>query len=165
MHQLFAIFNNLLGYLHTHILDAIAKYQLYGLVSAKKPMQQALAIGRADGIVLPFAEYGRYILEILTTMAGENNKDKYLDRLVAEASQYRRNLESAAQNKAPALHLTEREKEILRLLIEGQPNKEIAGRLFIAEITVKKTITSIYRKLGVSSRAAAVRKTMELKLI
>lgn len=165
MHQLFSIFNNLLGHLHAHILDAIAKYQLYGPEEAKKAMWQALAIGRADGVILPFAEYGKYILDILAALARESKKDKYLNRLVDAASQYRRNLESAGKNKTPASQLTEREKEILRLLIEGQPNKEIAGRLFVAEITVKKTITSIYRKLGVSSRAAAVRKTMELKLI
>ncbi|MGI6469289.1 MAG: response regulator transcription factor [Syntrophomonadaceae bacterium] len=61
--------------------------------------------------------------------------------------------------------MTEREKEILKLLSEGHHNKEIAGRLYIAEITVKKAPSSIYRKLGVSSRAAAVRKTMEHKLI
>jgi LuxR family maltose regulon positive regulatory protein len=165
MRQLFSIFNNLLGHLHAHILDAIAKYQLYGPEKAKKAMQQALAIGRADGVILTFAEYGKYILETLAELAKESKKDKYLDRLVAEASLYRRNLESAGKNKTPVFQLTEREKAILRLLIEGLPNKEIAGRLFIAEITVKKTITSIYRKLGVSSRAAAVRKTMELKLI
>lgn len=165
LHQLFSTFNNLLGQLHAHLLDAIAKHQLYGLVKAKKTMGQALAIGRADGVILPFAEYGEYILDILAALAGESKKDRYLDRLVTEASQYKRNLESAGKNKTPACRLTEREKEILKLLSEGQPNKEIAGRLFIAEITVKKTITSIYRKLGVSSRAAAVRKTMELKII
>ncbi|MFX4262444.1 LuxR C-terminal-related transcriptional regulator [Pelotomaculum propionicicum] len=165
MRQLFSIFNNLLGHLHTHVLDAIAKNQLYGPEKAKIALRQALAIGRADGIILPYAEYGEYILDILADLARESKKDKYLDRLVNESTQYRRNLVSAGKNKSPVLKLTEREKDILRLLIEGQPNKEIAGRLFIAEITVKKTITSIYRKLGVSSRAAAVRKTMELKLI
>lgn len=43
--RLFAIFNNLLGHLHAHILDAIAKYHLYGPVKAKESMQQALASG------------------------------------------------------------------------------------------------------------------------
>ncbi len=165
MHQLFSIFNNLLGHLHAHILDAIVKYQLYGPEKSKVAMRQALAIGRADGVILTFAEYGKYILETLAALARESKKDKYLDRLIAEVLQYSRNLESAGKNKTPASQLTEREKEILKLLLEGQPNKEIAGRLFIAEITVKKTITTIYRKLGVSSRVAAVRKTMELKLI
>ena len=165
MHQHFSMFNNLLGHLHAHILDAIAKHQLYGPVKAKNALRQALAIGRADGVILPFAEYGKYILDNLADLAKESKKDKYLDRLVTEALQYRDNLESADQNKMPVFHLTEREKAILRLLIEGYHNKEIAGRLFIAEITVKKTVTSIYRKLGVGSRVAAVRKSMELNLI
>jgi LuxR family transcriptional regulator, maltose regulon positive regulatory protein len=165
MYRLFSIFNNLLGYLHANILDAVAKYHLYGRARAKEALRQALELGRADGVILPYAEYGQYILEILNALARENKNDAYLARLLAAASQYRHNLECAAKMKAPPHQLAPREKEILQLLLEGYHNKEIAGRLFIAEITVKKTITSIYRKLGVSSRAAAVRKTMELKLI
>lgn len=163
MHSLFSMFNNLLGHLHAHILDAIAKYHLYGLIKAKEAMQQALAIGSADGIILPFAEYSNYALDILAGLAGKR-EDKYLKRLVMEVSQYRRNLESAGKKKMHAVQLTEREQQILKQLLGGCQNKEIADRLFIAEITVKKTVTSIYRKLGVGNRAAAVRKTMELKL-
>ena len=45
MHRLFSIFNNRLGHLHAHVLDAIAKHRLYGPVRAKVAMQQAVAIG------------------------------------------------------------------------------------------------------------------------
>jgi LuxR family transcriptional regulator, maltose regulon positive regulatory protein len=54
---------------------------------------------------------------------------------------------------------------VLRLVIAGNTNREIAEGLFIAEVTVKKTVTSIYRKLHVNGRAAAVRKALELGLI
>jgi DNA-binding CsgD family transcriptional regulator len=53
-------------------------------------------------------------------------------------------------------NLTDRERDVLRLLVTGARTSEIAGRLGIAERTVKAHLGSIYRKLGVDSRAAAV---------
>ena len=61
--------------------------------------------------------------------------------------------------------LTEREKEVLRLLIQGNANKEIARNLHIAEETVKTHIKRIYGKLGVQSRAQAILTTMRLSLV
>jgi NarL family two-component system response regulator YdfI len=52
--------------------------------------------------------------------------------------------------------LTEREIEVLMGVARGERNKEIAARLNIAERTVKAYLDSIYNKLGVDSRAAAV---------
>lgn len=54
------------------------------------------------------------------------------------------------------LILTERELEVLRAAAQGERNKEIACRLHISERTVKAHLTSIYTKLGVDSRAAAI---------
>ena len=48
--------------------------------------------------------------------------------------------------------LTPREKEVLELLLEGKQRNEIAAKLYISENTVKKNISSIYSKLGVTSR-------------
>ncbi len=48
--------------------------------------------------------------------------------------------------------LTPREKEVLELLLAGKQRNEIATTLYVSENTVKKQITSIYQKLGVSSR-------------
>ena len=53
--------------------------------------------------------------------------------------------------------LTAREREVLEWLSLGLSNRGIAGRLGISEHTVKFHVTSIYGKLGVSSRAEAVR--------
>ena len=52
--------------------------------------------------------------------------------------------------------LTPRESEVLELLARGLSNKLIAGELHISEHTVKFHISSLYAKLGVSSRAEAV---------
>jgi DNA-binding NarL/FixJ family response regulator len=48
--------------------------------------------------------------------------------------------------------LTKREREVIVLIGEGIKNKEIAGRLFISETTVRHHLTSIYDKLEVADR-------------
>jgi len=48
--------------------------------------------------------------------------------------------------------LTEREREVVRLISEGLSNKDIADRLCISSITVRHHLTSIFDKLGVSNR-------------
>ncbi|MGP4056083.1 response regulator [Mycobacterium sp. 4D054] len=52
--------------------------------------------------------------------------------------------------------LTQRESEILALVVNGLSNRAIAARLIIGDETVKTHLSSIYRKLGVSDRTGAV---------
>lgn len=54
-------------------------------------------------------------------------------------------------------HLTAREIEVLRLVALGLTNAEIAARLFLSRRTIDQHLSSIYNRLGVSSRAAATR--------
>jgi len=61
--------------------------------------------------------------------------------------------------------LTEREVDVLKLLQEGMQNKEIASTLFISAKTVDHHITSIFFKLDVNSRAKAVQKAGQLKIL
>lgn len=66
-------------------------------------------------------------------------------------------LQEIAQSHARANSgLTEPELEMLRLAATGSNNKEIGAQQFWSEITVKRKMQSVYRKLGVSSRAQAV---------
>ena len=60
------------------------------------------------------------------------------------------------QHEPAAVHLTERELEVLALLCQGLPNKLISRRLNIAAGTVKTHVGNILRELGVSSRLQAV---------
>ncbi|WP_084541112.1 MadR family response regulator transcription factor [Nocardioides alkalitolerans] len=61
--------------------------------------------------------------------------------------------------------LTEREREVLRLLARGHSNKGIGERLFISETTAKFHVGNILRKLGVSRRAEAVYEASKLGVI
>jgi DNA-binding NarL/FixJ family response regulator len=51
-----------------------------------------------------------------------------------------------------------REKQVLKLLLAGLTNSEIASRLYLSESTVKSHLSSSFRKLGVSSRAEVMRR-------
>lgn len=65
----------------------------------------------------------------------------------------------------PADLLTDREQEVLRLLVDGLRNKEIADALGIAERTVKFHTGIIFQKLGVTSRAEAVAAALKQGLV
>lgn len=54
------------------------------------------------------------------------------------------------------IDFTEREKQVIRLMIDGKNNREIADILFISEGTVKNYITIIYQKVGTNDRTKAV---------
>ena len=61
--------------------------------------------------------------------------------------------------------ITAREMEVLRLIAMGLSNNEIAEELFISLATVKRHVTNLYGKLGVSSRTEALRKARDLELL
>ena len=61
--------------------------------------------------------------------------------------------------------LTERETEVLRLLAQGQANKQIARSLHIAEKTVKVHVSNILGKLGVQSRTQATLYAIRIGLV
>ena len=61
--------------------------------------------------------------------------------------------------------LSEREIEVLTLLTEGRSNREIGRELHLSNKTVETHVSRIYRRLGVTSRLAAVDRARELKLI
>jgi len=65
------------------------------------------------------------------------------------------NNQSSPPPPANLVELTPREKEVLRLIVQGDSNKEIAQKLYISEGTVKNHVTNILNRLGLRDRTQA----------
>ncbi|ALF52263.1 regulator [Nostoc piscinale CENA21] len=63
------------------------------------------------------------------------------------------------------IDLTKQEQEILNWLVQGEPNEQIAKRLYITVATVKAHLTNIFRKLGVTSRTQAIVQALKSGLV
>jgi len=76
-------------------------------------------------------------------------------RTIIDAAAGRATSPAAPAAAALPAGLTEREAEVLRLVAQGLTNPQIGERLFISPRTVNAHLTTIYRKLEVSTRAGA----------
>jgi len=74
-------------------------------------------------------------------------------------------VEKANQPPAPGLDLTEREREVLALMVEGLNNTQIAGRLTVSPSTIKSHVSNILSKLGVASRTEAVTLALRNRMV
>lgn len=93
--------------------------------------------------------------ELLEAIRKVHSGDVYLPRDVAA--------ELARHVSRPGL--TERELEVLRLIIGGRSNKEIASELAISEITVKRHCGHLFQKLGVNDRTQAATEAIQRGII
>ena len=74
-------------------------------------------------------------------------------------------IEATRPTKQPLFDLTEREQEVLNLVVQGRSNQQIAEALVISITTVKAHISNILSKLQVSSRAEAIAYAVKNKLV
>jgi NarL family two-component system response regulator LiaR len=74
-------------------------------------------------------------------------------------------VQATTQPMSASDDLTDREREVLALMVEGLNNNEIADRLVVSPSTVKFHIANIFMKLGVENRVAAVTTALQRKLV
>ncbi len=106
----------------------------------------------ADGYLLKEAPREEIFKAIRVTMEGGS----LLQPIVASKLLRHVGRPSQQANSLSVDELTERELEVLRLLAQGMPNKEIAAHLIISERTAKFHVSSIMGKLGATNRTEAV---------
>jgi len=85
--------------------------------------------------------------------------------LAPEAAQLLINMAVKPRTITPTYNLTERERTILALIVQGLNNQAIADQLFVSRATVKAYVSTILSKMGVESRIDAVRLAVEQSLV
>jgi predicted ATPase/DNA-binding CsgD family transcriptional regulator/DNA-binding XRE family transcriptional regulator len=108
----------------------------------------------AEGRTLPFASVAALAVSLLEEFA--------MPPSGAEAVPAAHTRAAASGRETP---LTEREREVLRLVAQGLSSKAIGRQLFISERTVAQHLTAIFNKLGVNTRAQAVAVTAQRGLL
>jgi two-component system nitrate/nitrite response regulator NarL len=88
-------------------------------------------------------------------------RDVHEGKVLIEEHYLRQLVQVATAEDTASVRLTDREKQILRLLIEGLANKEIAAQLSISESAAKAALQILFNKTGVRTRSQLVRVTLE----
>ena len=123
---------------------------------------RAVEMAEPEGVVRPFTRRGAALAPMLEAVAGSSSYAATLLLAVRPTADAAPSARDAAALVDP---LSPRELEVLRLLASDLGGPEIARHLFLSLNTVRTHTKSIYAKLGVTSRRAAVRRGRELGLI
>ena len=127
-----------------------AKIVLLTSFATAEGLAQALQYG-ANGIVLKSSAEVELIPAIRTVLSGKRHLSA--------------GLKGQLKLSLPTIVLTERQECILRSVMEGRSNADIARQQGIAEITVKNHLAAIFNKLSVSNRSEAVAVAMKKHLL
>jgi DNA-binding NarL/FixJ family response regulator len=124
-------------------------------------VKRALADG-ASGYLLKDATPEDLSQAINVAMSGSGNvlSPRVIQNLFEEHEASGR--EHGTNGRRGEYNLTQREHDILELLAEGRANREIAGRLYLSEKTVKAHLAAIFRKLGVTNRTQAAMMAVQM---
>jgi LuxR family maltose regulon positive regulatory protein len=135
-------------------------------------MRQAYLLGYPGRVHAIFVELGAPARRLLQRLAERGVESAYLrDLLAAYASgagapkASRPGAQALSPNAQLVEPLSARELEVLALLSQRLSNKEIAAKLVISPLTVKRHMTNIMQKLGVDSRWDAAERAREIGLI
>jgi LuxR family maltose regulon positive regulatory protein len=155
-----------LGYLtviEAHLLAGLAYRALENHYTANQAAERALALAEPDRAVLPFLMTGSQ--ELLVALPRHETAHA---ALLADILDVMRGSSLSADDREPAPsaeQLSPGELRVLRYLPTNLSRPEIATELSVSPNTVSTQIRSIYAKLGVSDRSAAVQRARELRLL
>lgn len=131
--------------------------QVIGLTSFKE-----------DGLVLNALTAGAigYLLkDVSADELAKAIRSAYSGRSTISTEAAQALVQAANNNSNSGYSLTERENQVLSLMVDGKNNTEIAKSLFVSPSTVKSHVSNILSKLGVSNRTEAVALAIRQKLL
>jgi NarL family two-component system response regulator LiaR len=131
--------------------------QILALTSYKEKEQvHSVLQAGAIGYLLKDISADGLAQAIRSAHAGQPTLAPEAVEVLVQASQEPKNL--------PGHDLTEREREVLKLMVEGLNNKQISERLFVSQSTAKSHVSNVLTKLNVNSRTEAVSIALRNKL-
>lgn len=156
------------------VLEALLHHGSGARNSAQRSLRRALQLGRKGAYVRCLLDEGEGVVELLREAyqkilqanepggAAADPDRAYIEHLLAASGS-----DLGRQHVRTHLmeRLSDRERDMLLLLVNGITNREIAGRLFVSENTVKFHLKNIYSKLGVGNRLQAINTARALRLI
>ncbi len=153
------------------LLQALAHQAQGDIHAALMPLQRALTLAEPEGYVRLFVDEGPPMAQLLRNAAVRETRPAYVGNLLtALGAEQPASAGQVLLSPSPIAHpliepLSERELAVLRLFKTELSGPEIAQELVIALSTVRTHTKSIYSKLNVNSRRAAVKRAAELDLI
>jgi LuxR family maltose regulon positive regulatory protein len=143
------------------VLQAIAFHLRGDDDEALSCLARALALAAPSGYIRTFVDEGAPMGKLLRQALLRDIEPTYVSRLLVATDE----AANSPGNAALVEPLTDREIDVLRLIMAGLSNQEIADTLVIAVSTVKSHVNHIYGKLSVENRTQAVLKAQKLALL
>ena len=150
------------------VLQALATDVRGDVRAALVPLERALTLAEPEGYVRMFVEEGPRIVALFQAAAKRGIAPDYVHRLLADFHPGTASGEPRARQNLIKIEiepLSERELDVLRLLATELDGPEIASQLMVSLNTMRTHTKSIYAKLGVNNRRAAVHRAEELELL
>lgn len=118
-------------------------------------IMNALAFG-ASGYILKDIEMNKLIEAILDVSQGKMVMPSQVAAKLARGLSKKISVKGICDTGGAEIDLTEREREIAGMLVQGFTNRQISAALYISEGTVRNYISNIYSKIGIGDRTKAV---------
>jgi LuxR family maltose regulon positive regulatory protein len=151
------------------LLQALAFQAAGNVPQAMVALQQALVLAEPEGFVRIFVDEGQPMARLLYEAAARGIMSDYAGRLLAAfpvaEPEWAESPKQQVLGSGLVEPLSERELEVLQLIVEGLTNPEIASKLFVSPHTVKAHAHHIYGKLDVHNRTQAVTKAEALGIL
>lgn len=152
---------SIFGQIYYYVFQALWRSLTDHPEEAKAMLKKAIEIAQVDKITLPFKERIEVLTPVLTELGKEERFKAFILPLLQDSKKL--HLEDTRKEETPhkasnAWGLTKREYQITQLIREGFTNRQIAEQLYVANVTVAKTTSNIYKKMGVNNRIEMIRK-------
>lgn len=137
--------------IYFHIFVGAAQAALGKPDEAKNELGAALALAVPDHIYMPFAQNFPHIKAVLEKIKPSDDYPREtIEKILRLGAEFEKSASKLGSGKPK---FSPREREVAELIRQGLTNKQIAARLYVSISTVKMTISNIFDKTGIKSRA------------